>query len=107
MVAWLARKPRNQRLGGAPIDALILQVTREGLYLLLLLAGPPVLAGLLAGALGGAVQSATRIQEPALAQVPRWLAVVGALLVTGPWIGEQLLVFAQAMLGLLPALARS
>ncbi len=82
------------------MDAALLALGREALWLSLLLSAPPLLAALLVGLLAGVLQAATQVQEPALAVLPRTAAALGALLVTAPWIGGRLLRFAAAALEL-------
>jgi type III secretory pathway component EscS len=76
----------------------LLRLTREGLVLALLVSAPPLLASWLAGLVVGIFQTATQIQEPTVAFVPRLLAVSLTLLAMGPSIGAQLLRFWEALL---------
>ena len=80
----------------------ILQVTREGIYLVLLVSAPPLAVSLLVGLVVGLLQVTTQLQDHTLSFVPKLLAVLATLAVTGPWIGAQLLRFTQALLGTLP-----
>jgi flagellar biosynthesis protein FliQ len=63
----------------APAAELVFRVLREGLLLVLVLSGPPLVASLLAGFLLGVFQGATQIQDTTLAFVPK--LVVGAQLI--------------------------
>ncbi len=87
------------------MDPTLLGLAREGLVLALLVSLPPLLAALLTGLVVGALQSATQIQEPGVAVVPRLAAVLGALAVAGPWIGLRLVRFALECLARLPGVA--
>lgn len=80
----------------------LVELVREGLFLALLVAAPPVLAAALAGWLAALVQSATNVSEPALGFVPRVVAAALALAVAAPWIGEQLGAFTTALFGAVP-----
>jgi flagellar biosynthetic protein FliQ len=82
----------------APAGDLVLRVAREGLLLVLLLSGPPLLASLLVGFLMGVFQGATQIQDPTLAFVPKLVVVTLTLLALGPILGTQLVRFTQAIL---------
>jgi flagellar biosynthesis protein FliQ len=75
-------------------------VAREALVVALLASAPPLLAGLAVGLLTGILQAATQVQEPAVGVAPRLAAVLGALLLAGPWIAAQLLRFAALALDL-------
>lgn len=65
-------------------------VVRESLQTLVTVGGPLFLTVLIVGLAIGAVQSATQINDPAISFVPRMLALVGALMVSGHWIVETL-----------------
>ncbi len=78
-------------------DHYFVEVLREGLYLVLLISAPPVLAGLAAGLVMALFQAGTRLTDPALALLPRVAAVFFALALSGPWIGEQLERFSRVL----------
>ena len=67
------------------------------LQLALLLSAPALGASVLAGALSGLLQSATQVQDPALAFVPRLLAVTVALVLSGAWMLAKLVAFTSAL----------
>ena len=50
----------------------------------------------------GALQAATQIQDHAIAFVPKLVAVVAVLLVSGPLLGAQLARFTEALLAAIP-----
>lgn len=65
----------------------------------------PVLAvAALVGLVVAALQAATQVQDPTIAHLPRLLAVVGALVALGPWMGSQVGAFAERMLVLATSL---
>jgi flagellar biosynthesis protein FliQ len=82
----------------SPHGELVLRVVREGLLLVLVLSGPPLLASLLVGFLLGVFQGATQIQDPTLAFVPKLVVVLLTLIAIGPLLGAQLVRFTQAIL---------
>lgn len=75
---------------------------REGLFLVLLVSGPPLLASLLVGLVVGALQSATQIQDPSVAFVPKVVAMAAVLLALGPLLGTHVVRFAHALLAFVP-----
>jgi len=81
---------------------LVLRMLREGLLLVLLVSGPPLLASLVVGLVVGALQSATQIQDPSVAFVPKVVVVAAVLLVSGPLLGVHVVRFAQTLLALIP-----
>ena len=64
----------------------VIDIGREALTVTVLLAAPLLLAALATGLLIGLFQAATQIQEQTLSFIPKLLAMVVALLVTGPWL---------------------
>jgi flagellar biosynthetic protein FliQ len=77
---------------------LTLRVAREGLVLVLLMSGGPMLASMLVGFVVGIFQATTQIQEQTLSYVPKLIAVFLSLLVMGPWILMQAVRFARLLL---------
>jgi flagellar biosynthetic protein FliQ len=85
----------------------LLHALREGLYLVLLLSAPPVLAVLGVGVVSAFLQSATQVRDRSLSSVPKVIAALVALGVAGPWIGGQVLSFARAVLEAVPTIGRT
>ncbi len=85
-------------------DHYFMQVLREGLYLALLLCAPPAAAALVVGLVISLFQATTRLSDPGISQLPRVAAVLLALAVSGPWIGEQLVQFTSLLWQGLPML---
>ncbi len=81
----------------------IVSVLREGLMLALLLAAPLLVAALVSGIVTGLVGAFAQIQDPAVALLPRVIAVGAALLLFAPSIGHQLEVFAGRLWPLIAA----
>jgi len=87
------------------MSSALLHALREGLYLVLLLSAPPVLAVLAVGVVSALLQTVTRVKDPSLSAVPRLVAAAGALALAGPWIGAQAMAFVGAVLAAVPAAA--
>jgi flagellar biosynthesis protein FliQ len=79
-----------------------MRAVREGLILVLLVSAPALLASLVVGLVVSVLQAATQIQDPAVAYVPKLVAVLLVLLVSGPYLGAQVVRFAQALLVAIP-----
>jgi len=77
----------------------LLELAREALGLVLLVSAPVVAVALAVGLLVGLLQAATQIQEYSLSFVPKILAVLAALLLAAPWMGQLLLAYARAAWG--------
>ena len=83
---------------------LVLRAIREGLVLVLLLSGPPLIASMVVGFVIGLLQAATQIQDQTLAFVPKLVVVMGVLAAMGPILGASLVRFTQALFLAIPAL---
>lgn len=82
----------------------ILQVTREALYLVVLVSSPAVAASLIVGLIVSVLQATTQLQDQTLSFVPKLLAVMVALAIAGGWMGAQILRLTQALWSQLPAI---
>jgi flagellar biosynthetic protein FliQ len=76
---------------------IVLDIVREGIFTVLLVALPPLAIGLLAGLIMSIFQTVTSIQEPTLAFIPKILAVFLALIAFGPWMLTNLTQFFQGL----------
>ncbi len=79
-------------------------VARDALWLLMLVAAPVLLAGLLIAFAISLFQAATQILEPTLSFVPKLIVMLVVLAVLGSWMGGQLVDFARTLLTDFPAL---
>ena len=75
---------------------------QQGLYMLLLVSAPLLLAILLVGLLVSVLQAATQINEATLSFVPKVLAAVAVLAVAGPWMLTMLVDYIQSTLLAIP-----
>lgn len=76
----------------------MLELGRKALWLVLVVSAPVVLTALGVGFLVSVLQAASQLQEFTLSFVPKILAVLLVLALAVPWMGEQLVRFAQAAL---------
>jgi flagellar biosynthetic protein FliQ len=90
--------------GAAGASGLILNAVREGLILVLLLSGPPLLASMAVGFVLGLFQAATQIQDQTLAFVPKLVVVMLVLAAMAPVLGASLVRFSQALFLAIPSL---
>jgi flagellar biosynthetic protein FliQ len=72
----------------------------------LLLAAPPLVAGLVVGVLISMVQAVTQMQEQTLVLVPKMLAVVVVILLCLPWMLQILLDFTSMLILHIPDYVR-
>lgn len=72
----------------------IVQLSYQGLLLILILSAPPVLISMLLGTIVAIFQAATQIQEQTLSFVVKLVSVTLTLMLMGTWLGAQILSFA-------------
>lgn len=76
---------------------LLIAHAQEALILSVILSLPVVAAAAVVSFFVGALQSASQIQDAAIAHLPRLVVVVAALVLAGPWMGHELAAFATRM----------
>jgi type III secretion HrpO family protein len=79
------------------MDGQVIQFTKEALWLVLLLSGPPVAAAALVALVVAIAQAVTQIQEQTIQHLLKFVAVVIALFVTAPLLGGALYHFADRL----------
>ncbi|NLO89013.1 MAG: flagellar biosynthesis protein FliQ [Clostridia bacterium] len=84
----------------------IIYLAREALLVALMLAGPPLLFGLLVGVAESILQATTQIQEQTLTFVPRIIAVFLAIFLFGSFMLNAIVQFTQNLFGSLPEIIR-
>ncbi|MBO8141039.1 MAG: flagellar biosynthesis protein FliQ [Firmicutes bacterium] len=80
-------------------DSVVIDLGREALLTVLLVAGPMLGLGLAVGLLVSILQATTQIQEQTLAFIPKIVAVLGAAVLFGPWMLRVMVDFSVRLLG--------
>jgi flagellar biosynthetic protein FliQ len=70
--------------------AAVLDLAREGIWVMILVAAPMMIAGLVVGVVIALFQALTQIQEMTLVFVPKILAIFVIMLLTLPFMGSML-----------------
>ena len=76
---------------------------QQGLYMLLLVSAPILLAVLVVGLVVSVFQAATQINETTLSFVPKVVAAVAVLAIAGPWMLTMLVEYIQRTLLAIPS----
>lgn len=76
----------------------ILKIANEGILLVLIISGPPVLFSLLVGLIIALFQAVTQVQEQTLTFVPKVVVVFGTLAILGPTLGAAMAEFGRICL---------
>jgi len=84
------------------MEAYIISIAKQSLYLTLILTAPPVMAAMMVGLIVSLFQATTQIQEQTLTFVPKLVAVTLTLALVGPWTMVQLVNFANSLLDSFP-----
>ena len=84
------------------MEAYIISITKQALFLTLILTAPPVAAAMMTGLVISLIQATTQVQEQTLTFVPKLVAVMVTLALFGPWTMGQLVNFAQSLLDSFP-----
>ncbi len=82
----------------------VLDIARDGMMVMLLVAGPMLLTGLVVGLSISVFQTLTHIQEMTLTFIPKILAVFAALIIFLPWMLRELTEFMQRIMDKIVAL---
>lgn len=84
-------------------DQAVINIAREAVLTILLVAGPALGIGMLVGLLVSIFQATTQIQEQTLTFIPKIVAVLVSIVIFGPWMIRLLVDFAERLLSDLPA----
>jgi type III secretion protein S len=82
----------------------VLELTKQALWLTLLLSAPPILAASLVGLVIAFLQAATQLQEQTFPYAMKFLAVVLMLFLTASLLGGTLYTFADRIFSDFPSL---
>lgn len=88
------------------MEAYIISITKQALYLTLILTAPPVATAMMVGLAVSLVQATTQVQEQTLTFVPKLVAVIVTLALVGPWTMVQLVNFTNSLLDTFPTYIR-
>ena len=81
----------------------VFTIGQQGLYVLIIVAAPILLAMLVIGLLVSIFQAATQINEATLTFVPKVLGAVAVLMIAGPWMMTTLVEYLQRTLQSIPS----
>lgn len=84
----------------------VLQLGRGALEMMLILAGPVLLFGLIAGLVVSVFQALTQIHEMTLAFIPKIGASILALALLGPWMLQKMINYTTALIESVPSLLK-
>ncbi len=83
-------------------EAQVLEVGRQALWVLVQVALPVLIFGMVAGVLVSLFQAVTQIQEVTLTFVPKMVAVAVAIVIFGPWMLATMVAFMVQLFSFVP-----
>ena len=86
--------------------SLVLDIGKNALLTVLIVAGPLLLGGLIIGLSVGIFQAVTQIHEMTLTFIPKILTIVGILLMLMPWMMMKFFDHVHYLFGLIPSLIK-
>ena len=75
------------------------ELLRHTFVLVLLIAAPVLIVGLLVGLVVSLLQAVTQVQDQTLSFIPKIVAMTACCVVLLPWMGQHLLEYARWVLG--------
>ena len=75
------------------------ELIRHSLVLILLIAAPILVVGLIVGLVISLFQAVTQLQEQTLSFIPKIVAMILCAIVLLPWMGQQLIEYARQIFG--------
>lgn len=75
----------------------VVDVMRDGIWVLLKVAGPAMIVSLAVGLVIALVQALTQLQEPTLTFVPKILAIFGTLVLVMPFMITTMVTFMEQL----------
>jgi flagellar biosynthesis protein FliQ len=82
----------------------LLRVTADSLILALVVSSPVLIVSVIVGTVIGLLQAVTQVQEQTVSFVPRLIAVVAVLAVSGGWMSGQIIRFTAGLWQSIPQL---
>ena len=88
-------------------ESAVLEIASQAMMATAKLAAPILLTSLSIGLFIGLIQSATQLNEPTLAFVPKFIGVGLVLLLTGSWMMSEMVSFTEGLFEVIPRMIES
>ena len=83
----------------------VVTLTVEAMELAMKIGGPLLLVGLAVGLVISVFQAVTQIQEQTLTFIPKIIATAAVVVIAGPWMLDQMIVYTQELYGSIPKMS--
>lgn len=84
-------------------DGDVMSIASEAIWVALQLVGPILIVGLVVGLVIAVFQAVTQIQEQTLVFIPKILAIVAVIAVTGPWMMGTMVTYTKQLITSIPS----
>ena len=85
-------------------EADVMKIITDAMWLTARIGAPILLTSIVVGVVIGLFQSVTQIQEPTLSFVPKFAAIALVIIISGPWMLQEMVSYSQALIRSLPTL---
>jgi type III secretion protein S len=86
------------------LETTVLNLTKEALFLVLILSMPPIIVASVSGLLVSLLQALTQIQEQTLSFAIKLISVTITIALTATWLGGEIFLFAKKLFDSFPTL---
>lgn len=87
-------------------EEFVISLGRQALLTVLMVTGPILIMGLLAGLIVSIFQATTQINEQTLTFIPKIVVVLVAVVFFGPWMHHTMMEFAQNVMAKIPEMVK-
>ena len=81
---------------------MVMNIGRQAIEMMLMMAGPLLLSGLIIGLIVSIFQAATQINEATLSFIPKLIGIFVMLIVAGPWMLQMMVDYIRRLFESIP-----
>ena len=82
----------------------VMKIITDAMWVAVRIGSPILLTAIVVGVIIGLLQSVTQIQEPTLSFVPKFAAIGLVIMISGPWMLQEIVSYTRALCLSLPSL---
>ena len=82
----------------------VMKIITDAMWVAVRIGSPILLTAIVVGVIIGLLQSVTQIQEPTLSFVPKFAAIGLVIMISGPWMLQEIVSYTRALFLSLPSL---
>lgn len=82
----------------------VMKIITDAMWVAVRIGSPILLTAIVVGVVIGLLQSVTQIQEPTLSFVPKFAAIGLVIIISGPWMLQEIVSYTRALFLSLPTL---